>query len=83
MKEKTKKITWKIFKIVWAIVGIFIALGAFSLFTAMKKVEGLGVIVLAVLFAYSLTLLIGFIIITALFFLIKFIIKKLKNKKRK
>ena len=83
MKEKTKKITWKIFKIVWAIAGIFIALGTFSLFTVMKKVEGLGVIVLAVLFAYSLTLLIGFIIITALFFLIKFIIKKLKNKKRK
>ncbi len=87
MKPKTKKRIYKIMKIVWFIIGIFLALILLLVFIRTKTFSGSGVagiggaIGLAILLAVSLISFFIFVGITLLFVLIKWIVKKWKKKK--
>ena len=82
-KEKRKKIGYRIFKIIWFTFGGLIALGTISWAIKLNSMSGFGVIAAAVLLAVGIYALIIFGIITALFFIIKWVIKKVKRKKKK
>jgi hypothetical protein len=83
----TKKIMYRILKIVWFILGGFILFFTGVFFIAMQTFSGSGVgavgsaIGLALIFALFLGILIAYILITLLFLLIKWIVKKWKKKK--
>jgi len=81
MKQKTKKIIYRIIKIVWFAIGGFILAWTIFWFIQMNKIKTLGVIAIGAIFAYGLLFLIIYIIITLLFLALKFIIKKLKKRK--
>ena len=76
-----KKIAYKILKIIWFIFGGLIALWTILLATQTDSQNNLGVVIIAVLFAIGIYSLIAFIIITLLFLIIKWFIKKCKKKK--
>ncbi len=87
MESKTKKRIYQIIKIIWFIIGIFLALILLLVFIRTKTFSGSGVagiggaIGLAVLLAVSLISFFIFIGITLLFLLIKWIVKKYKKKR--
>jgi hypothetical protein len=81
-KEKSKKISYKILKIIWFIFGGLIALWTILLATAINSAKDFGVIIATVLFAIGIYSLIAFIAITLLFLIIKWIIKKCKKKSK-
>ncbi|MBA7523010.1 hypothetical protein ES705_15133 [subsurface metagenome] len=76
MKNKTKALTWKIAKIIWFIIGGFILFWTIFFFIKMHTIQSLGVIGTALLFGVGLYTLVIFIVITLLFLLIKWLIKK-------
>ncbi len=81
--DKTKKITGKIFRIIWIIFGVLILFITGSLYLKMYSAQGLGVIAVAVLFAIGVYIFFIYLGITILFLLIRWIIKIIKNKKRR
>ncbi len=82
MKEKkTKKAPYRILKIIWFLIGGLIALWTISWAIKIKSVDSLGVVIIAIFLAMGIYGLVIFVIITLLFLLIKWIIKKCKKKK--
>ncbi|MBA7658379.1 hypothetical protein ES703_66330 [subsurface metagenome] len=82
MKAKIKtKLIWRVLKIIWFIIGGFILLWAIFFFIKMHTIGGLGVLAGALLFAAGIYMLMIYFIITFLFILIRWIIKKLRKKK--
>ncbi len=81
MKAKTKKILYKILKIIWFIIGGFILLWTIFFFIKMYTIDTLGVLAGVILFAAGIYMLAIYLIITFLFLLIKWIVKKCKKKK--
>ncbi len=79
-KQKIKKILYRILKIIWILIGIFILLITGLLYMKMYSGVGLGVIAVALLFAVGVYILFIYIVITLLFLLIKWIIKKFRKK---
>ncbi len=80
MKQKTKKIIWKIFKIIWFTFGGFILLITLLLLIRMNTIKGWGSIGAALLLAVGVYAIGIFLLITILFLLIRWIIKKIKRK---
>ena len=80
MKTKTKKRIWKITKITWFIIGGFILSWTLILLIAMLRSSDFMLIVAALLFITGIYTLGIFIVITLLFILTKWVIKKLKKK---
>lgn len=87
MDPKTKKILWKIFKILWIVLGCFLALFfVISLIHAQHlsasgfSAIGAG-IAAGVLIALTMGMLVVYIVATLLFILIRWIIRKRKEKK--
>ncbi len=78
---KTKKTLYRILKILWFAFGGLIVFWTISWAIKMNSVDSFGVIIVAVLFAVGVYSLAIFIVITLLFLLIKWIIKKCKKKK--
>lgn len=76
---KLKKITKKIFKIIWYSFGGLILLWTLFWFVKMHTITDFGVIVTAILFAVGLYIFGIYIAITLLVLLIKWIIKKFKK----
>ncbi len=73
------KITaYKILKITWMIIGIIITLFTSLLFIKMHTCQTLGVIGAALLFLAGIYALFFYILITIIFIIIKWLIKKLK-----
>lgn len=80
MKSKTKKIIYRIIKIIWFSIGGIIALWNLFWFIKIITIENIGgVIAGAVLFGAGLYWLLIFILITAIFLLIKSLICKSKK----
>jgi hypothetical protein len=82
-KEKAKKIGHRILRIIWFTFGGLIALWTILWGIKMNSISGFGVIIVTILFAVGIYSLIIFVIITVLFLLIKWIVKKVKCKKKK
>jgi len=82
-KEKTKKVIKKILKIVWIVIGILIALITGLLYIRMYSASGFGVIGLVLLFATGIYALLIYTGITLLFLLIKWIIKRIRKRKKR
>lgn len=81
MKTKTKKIIYKISKIIWFLIGGFILLWTGFFFVKMYTIQDLGVLAGVVLFAAGIYMLMVYIVITLLFILIKWLIKRFRKKK--
>ncbi|OGJ12466.1 hypothetical protein A3K82_02925 [Candidatus Pacearchaeota archaeon RBG_19FT_COMBO_34_9] len=87
MKEKTKKIRHKIFRIIWIILGIMLAIIAFSAWIKMSSFQGSGLssvgkaIGLAIFFMVALGIFVIYFVATVLFLLIRWVIKKIKKKR--
>jgi len=77
---KNKKLLYRILKIVWALIGISISLFTFLIYLKMISPIGLGLIAWVILFTIGISSLIGYVVITILFLLIKFIVKKIRKK---
>jgi len=78
MKTQLKKTLWKIIKIIWIVFGGLILFWTIYWYVQMHLINNLGVLALAVLFGIGIYLLAIYILITFVFFLIKWFIKKLK-----
>ncbi len=83
MKTKTKKILYRILKIIWIIFGISIALWTSSIYIKMNSPIGLGIIGWVILFTIGISMLIFYAGITLGFLLIKWIIKKFRKRNKK
>lgn len=85
MKTKIKSLIWKTSKIIWFIIGGLILFFTLIFLIKMQTAGGLGVITVTLLFAVGIYAIGFFIIITLLFLLIKWVIKKFRraNGKRK
>lgn len=85
MKTKIKSLIWKTSKIIWFALGGLILFFTLIFLIKMQTAGGLGVIAVALLFAVGIYAIGFFIIITLLFLLIKWVIKKFRraNGKRK
>lgn len=81
MKTKTKKIIYRILKIIWFILGGFALLWTVFFFIKMQTINTLGVIAAAVLFAAGIYILAIYIIVTLLFLFIKWTVKKFRRTK--
>jgi membrane protein implicated in regulation of membrane protease activity len=87
MREKTKKILYKISKIIWVIIGILLLITTIFMWVKMSTFSGsgfegiAGTIALALLFATALGMFLGYLSITALFFFVRWLIKKLNKRK--
>ncbi len=89
MKEKTKKILYRILKIIWIAIGISVSFITISLWIKLSSFQGSGMSGLGA--AIGLTLLVAvatyfFFIyfgITLLFLIIKWIVKRVKKRKLK
>lgn len=81
MNTKTKKIGYKILKIIWAFIGILTLLFTGLIYLKMNSPTGLGIIMWVILFTigfYSLFLYVG---ITLIFLIIKWLTKKIRKLK--
>ena len=81
MKNKSKKIGYKILKIVWIIAGILISIWTAYWFVRVRIFNDYGLVVNVIMFAAGFYSLFVYIAITLLFLLIKFVTKKIKKKK--
>ena len=81
MKNKSKKIGYKILKIVWIIAGILISIWTTYWFVRVRIFNDYGLVVNVIMFAAGFYSLFVYIAITLLFLLIKFVTKKIKKKK--
>lgn len=81
MKNKTKKILWKSSKITWFTFGALILLWILLWFIGIHFLRNSNVLTGIILFVWGLVILGAYIIITILFLLIKWLIKKFKKKK--
>ncbi|MCK9595720.1 hypothetical protein M0R19_00860 [Candidatus Pacearchaeota archaeon] len=86
-KQKIKKWIYRILKIVWALIGILLAIITIFMLVRMTSFQDsgfsgvVGAIALAVLTAAMIYIFIGYIIITILFLFIKWLIKRIRRKK--
>jgi len=89
INPKIKKWAYRILKIIWIIIGGIIALITFLLFIKINTFSGSGfsgiggAIGLAVMFAAGLSAIFFYVIITLLFLLIKWIVKKVRKNGKK
>lgn len=85
MKTKIKSLIWKISKIIWFALGGLILFFTLIFLIKMQTASGLGVLAIVLLFAVGIYAIGFFIIITLLFLLIRWLIKKFRraNGKRK
>jgi hypothetical protein len=83
MTPKTKKISYRILKVIWFLIGFLILLITFLLYLKMYSASGLGVIAVALLFSVGIYSLFIYIGITLLFLIIKWLIKKIRKRKLK
>lgn len=85
MNDKTKKWAYRILKIVWALIGVFISVFTISVYLKMNSPIGLGIIAWVILFTIGLYSFFFYIGITILFLFLKWLIKKIrqKNKEKK
>ncbi len=89
MKTKTKKILYKVLKIIWIIFGIFLALLLLLSFIKTQTYSGSGIsgiggaIGVALFFAIAVIALSIYGGLTLIFLIIKFVYKKWKKKKLK
>ena len=81
--SKAKKITNKIFWIVWILVGILISTWTISIYLKMTSSIGMGIVGWVILFTLGIYFLILYAGVTLLILLIKFIIKIIKMARRK
>ena len=81
MKNKTKKILWKSSKITWFIFGALLLSWTLLWFIGIHFLRNSNVLTGIILFVWGLVILGSYIIITILFLLIKWLIKKFKKKK--
>ncbi len=81
-KQKVRKILYRILKIIWIVIGIFILLITGLLYTKMYSGIGLGVIAIALLFAVGLYIFFIYIGITFIFLLVRWIIKTVRKRKK-
>ena len=79
MKTKIKSLIWKTSKIIWFIIGGLILFFTLIFLIKMQTAGGLGVITVTLLFAVGIYAIGFFIIITLLFLLIKWVIKKFRR----
>lgn len=82
MNTKTKKILYRILKVIWIVIGVLISLFTISIYLKMNSPMGLGIIVWVILFTIGLYSFFFYIGATCLFLFIKWLVKKI-NKKRK
>jgi len=81
--RKAKKVSNRIFWIIWIIIGFLISLWTASVYLKMNSPTGLGIIGWVILFTIGIYLLFLYTGITLLILLIKFIIKRLKKFRKK
>lgn len=87
MNAKIKKWVYRILKIIWIVIGIFLAIIVISLWIKTATFRGSGfsgigaAIGLALLFIIGISIFLAYIGITLLFLLIKWIIKKFRRRK--
>lgn len=79
---KTKKIGYRILKVVWSLIGIFLVLFTSLIYSKMNSPTGLGIIVWVILFTIGIYSLFFYIGITLLFLVIKWLIKKFRGKRK-
>jgi len=80
MNNKNKKILYRILKLVWALIGISITIFTFLIYLKMVSPIGLGIVAWVILFSVGIYSMFLYIIITLLFLIIKWIVKKVKKK---
>lgn len=86
MQTKTKKILWKLLKVIWFIAGALILFWTLFWGVEIHLIQNVSVIIGIIFFVWGLGILGAYILITVLFLLIKWIVKivnKLKKRKRK
>ena len=81
MKTKIKSKIWKILKVVWFIFGALLLSWTLLWFVGIHFLRNSNVLTGIILFVWGLAILGAYIIITILFLLIKWLIKKFKKKK--
>lgn len=82
IKNKSKKTLYRILKITWGLVGILISIWTAYWFVRVKIFNDYGLIVNVIMFASGLYSLFIFIGITLLFLIIKWIVKKIRGRKK-
>lgn len=80
MKSKTKKMLYRILKLVWIIIGVLNLIFIGLIYNKMLSPTGLGIILWVVLFSYGIYFFILYIGTTILFLFIKWLIKKFRKK---
>ncbi|VVB83277.1 Uncharacterised protein [uncultured archaeon] len=78
-----KKLGYKILKLTWGIIGIVISVFTFLMYLRMNSPIGLGIVGWVILFSIGIYSMFLYIVITFLFLIIKWIIKKIKGRKKK
>lgn len=81
MKQKTKKVIYKALKIIWFVLGGLVLLSTLLFLIKMNTINGWESIGAAIFFILGIYALAIYLIITLLFLLIKWLIKKIKSKK--
>jgi len=75
-----KKTLSKILKLTWGLIGIVISVFTFLIYLKMISPIGLGIVGWVILFSIGIYSMFIYIVITLLFLIIKWIIKKVKKK---
>lgn len=78
----TKKILYRILKVIWIFIGISITIITSLIYSKMNSPTGLGIIVWVILFTIGIYSLFFYIGITLLFLVIKWLVKKIRKNKR-
>lgn len=83
MKHENKKTLWKVAKIFWLILGILLIASTIILFALLPLSGNFGELILLIAFlVYSIYALTIYIVITIVYFIIKFIMRLFRKKKK-
>ena len=80
ISAKNKKLSYRILKIIWALIGILISVFTFLIYLKMTSPIGLGIVAWVILFSAGIYSMFIYIVITLLILIIKWIVKKIKKK---
>lgn len=83
MNTKTKRVLYRLLKIIWIFIGISIAIITSLIYSKMNSPTGLGIIVWVILFTIGIYSFFFYVGVTLLFLLIKWVVKKIRKKKIK
>jgi hypothetical protein len=80
MREKDKKLLYKILKIIWIVIGILTLIWNIYWFVRVKIMYDYTFIINVMMFAFGVMALVLYAVSTLLFLLIKFIVKRVRKK---